>query len=202
MNIKRLEGPFHTSPNNKCGSCGKIINDQEYRRNYNEELYRESGGKEGRITYCIPCGKEIVVAENEEENKKIKKGQEKSIKVAQQTIQNCFAVLNSLTQSLAQENVAGTVEDYKKIKDIQEKIKKLDKKTIVDPFTNQECFLIKIDLKNLKKYCQDLINECISPKDRKIGDKGKRAIHAPCCTPRNVKLEENDSEQYYYCDYC
>ncbi|CAI2175618.1 14552_t:CDS:2 [Funneliformis geosporum] len=171
MNMdKKLEGPFHTSPGNKCNACGKVIENKEYRRNYNEELYRETGGKEGRITYCLPCGKETIIAENEEENKRIKKNQEERKKGTQETIRNCFAVLDSLFQRLAQENVVGTIEDYKKIKGIQERIKKLDKKTIIDPFTGQACPLIKTDLKNLKKYCQDLINEYISPKDRDTVD--------------------------------
>jgi len=67
---------------------------------------------------------------------------------------------------------------------------------------NFEDPVIKENIENLKKTCQDLINEYISPKDRKIGDKGTHAIHSPCCTPKNIKLKESDAEPYYYCDYC
>lgn len=201
MSKKRLEGPFHTSPATKCNSCGEIIRDKEYRRNYDEKLYRETGGKEGRIAFCIPCGEKIIVAERKETNEEYKRNQEKRIKNAREIIKDSNAIINSLTQRLAQENVAGSVEDYKKIKDIQKKIKSLGS-GIMGSSTNQECPIIKGDIEKLKNSCQDLINEYISPKDRKIGDKGRRAIHSPCCTPKNVKLEENNTESYYYCDYC
>lgn len=202
MRKKELEGPYHGYLNTECFSCGKKTEGKEYRRNYSEELYQKSGGKEGRTIYCIPCGEKIIDAESAEANEKIKKNQEQNIKDARETIKNCYATINSLTQRLAQENVAGTVEDYRQIKSVQQKINALGKGIIVDPSTNQQCPLIKRDIENLKNSCRDLINEYISPKDRKIGDKSKTAIHTSCCNLKNVKLEENDPEPYYHCDYC
>jgi hypothetical protein len=202
-NKKPLEGEFNGSLSTECFSCGKRTEGREYRRNWSEELYLKTGGKEGRTIYCVPCGEKIVDAESKEANERIKKNQEQSIKDVRETIKNCFAIIEPLVQRIAQEDMAGTVEDYKKIKSVQKRINELGKGAIIDPFTNTEDPLIKRDIENLKKSCLDLINEYIPPKDRKIGDsKRGHVIHPACCTPRNVKLEENDSEQYYYCDYC
>ncbi|CAI2186963.1 13381_t:CDS:2, partial [Funneliformis geosporum] len=106
-------------------------------------------------------------------------------------IKDCSLTISKLKQKLSNENVAGTVEDYKKIKSVQQRVKKLG---------SFEDLIIKGEIEVLKKTCQNLINEYISPKDRRIGD-GKRGlivVHSICCTPRDIKLEENDSEQYYY----
>src|SRR4051812_6091065 len=207
MNMdKKVEGPFQGAGGrypdylNKCGSCGEEIGirggkeDKEYRRTWNEELFNKTGGREGRTYYCVPCGEEISTQEGIKATEERKKINEKRVKDAQEAIKNCSAIISSLTQRLVQENVAGTVEDYKKIRSVEKRVKGLG---------NFEDLVIKGDIENLKKTCQDLISEYISPKDRKIGDSKRGvAIHSPCCTKRNIKLEENDIEPYYYCDYC
>ncbi|CAI2178337.1 3483_t:CDS:2 [Funneliformis geosporum] len=74
-------------------------------------------------------------------------------------IKDCSLTISQLEQKLSHKNVAGTVEDYKKIKSVQQRIKKLG---------SFEDLIIKGEIEELKKNCQSLINEYISPKDRKI----------------------------------
>ena len=181
---------------NKCADCGKRtqeVSDKEWVIDYRNS----SNWKPGDTTreyLCLNCGDLINQHDIDEENERRESARETKAKVARETIKNCSEIIDSLTQRLVQENVAGTVGDYREIKSVQQRIKKLG---------NFEDLIIKRDIENLKKSCQALISDYISPKDRKMGDsKRGNAIHPPCCTPRNIKLEENDTEPYYYCDYC
>jgi hypothetical protein len=127
-NNPKIEGSFASGGGrypdylNKCGSCGKIIGketssgDGEYRRTLNEELFNKTGGREGRIYYCIPCGQRISIEEAQEENRERKRYNKKEEQNAKRVIESCSTEINSLKQKLTSGNVAGTVEDYRKIK--------------------------------------------------------------------------------------
>src|SRR6266508_1035371 len=132
MDKKRIEGPFvgagcrYPEYLNKCGSCGEQMGikggkeDKEYRITWSEELFKKSGGREGRTYYCIPCGEKIIAVESKEANKRHKKNQEQRIEDARGIVDSCFAIISPFCQKLlAQKNVVLTKEDYKKIKDVQ-----------------------------------------------------------------------------------
>src|ERR1043166_5846293 len=100
-NNPKIEGPFIGGGNrypdylNKCGSCGEQIGirggkeDKEYRRTLNEKTFNETGGREGRIYYCFPCGRKISVEEAGEESRERERYNNEKEKNVRKVIEEC-----------------------------------------------------------------------------------------------------------------